>query len=935
MAFPTSGPFDERRGYTRFPEFRDRLQARDFWIAEQARQTPELTRLIGSGIAPPFDELPFVGLVIHDTQGTKLFDPAAETRVFHRFEDVPPLLVQSLLFIENRNISYGASPREDPAIDWSRTARAFALYTSRKMGLDAPREGASTLATQLEKYRHSPQGRTSSPTDKLHQMLGASLAAYHSGPDTRKAREHIVLDYLNTMPLSAAPGVGEVNGLGEGLRVWFAMDLSDVRAALGQPRPTPAKARAYRHCLALLYAVHAPTRYLAEDRHALESRIDGYASLLESAGVIDAPLLTLMRRTPLEFAAPAPAAQPPQFVEKAVDAVRLELAKLLGVPNLYDLDRLDVQVDSTIDGALQEDVTQLLRRLSSPEFVLANGLRAPRILAKGDPRNVMYSFLLIESRPEGNLVRVRSDTRESPFEMNEGMKLELGSTAKLRTLAHYLDVMAQLYDELSPLDTGALEHRDGQARDALTRWTALTLSAEPRLDLETFLSKALERQYSANPAEVFFTGGGIHRFRNFEPRDNSRLMSVREAVVHSTNLVFIRLMRDLVRFHEARLPYDSRAVLEQTDDPTRTQLLEQIADDEGRQVLARVYRRYQGLSQSAILARLLNKNVRSHRDLAIVFYAWRGGASVGALSSWLKEYVGQVTPEEVQRLERAYGNPHLTIADFGYLLNTNPLELWGSGELARNPQTSWNELLTDSLPARHIASEWLFKTRNRKAQNARLRIRIEQDAFARMTPYWRKLGFPFDELVPSYATAIGSSADRPLALAELMGIIVNDGWRRPTMDIRRVGFGMGTPYHTVFEPTPRVGERVMRTPIARVLRAVLAEVVEHGTARRVNHAFADENGVPIRIGGKTGTGDNRIKTFARGGRLLSSHVVSRTAGFVFYVGDRWFGVITASVSAPQAQEYTFTSSLPLALLKLLAPTLDWTIRRECQCKLRN
>jgi membrane peptidoglycan carboxypeptidase len=248
---------------------------------------------------------------------------------------------------------------------------------------------------------------------------------------------------------------------------------------------------------------------------------------------------------------------------------------------------------------------------------------------------------------------------------------------------------------------------------------------------------------------------------------------------------------------------------------------------------------------------------------------------------------------------------------------------------------SWNELLTRSLQARRLASEWLFKTRNSKAQDLRLRIRIERDAFARMTPYWRKLGFPFDELVPSYATAIGSSADRPLALAELMGIIVNDGLRRPTIDIRRLGFGMGTPYHTVFEQTPRTGERVMRTPIARLLRAVLAQVVEHGTARRVNHAFADDNGVPIRIGGKTGTGDNRIETFARGGRLLSSHVVSRTAGFVFYVGDRWFGVITASVSGPQAQEYTFTSSLPLAVLKLLAPMLDSAIRRECQCQLRD
>jgi membrane peptidoglycan carboxypeptidase len=92
---------------------------------------------------------------------------------------------------------------------------------------------------------------------------------------------------------------------------------------------------------------------------------------------------------------------------------------------------------------------------------------------------------------------------------------------------------------------------------------------------------------------------------------------------------------------------------------------------------------------------------------------------------------------------------------------------------------SQGRTLTRSLRARQVASEWLFKTRNHRAQDLRLRIRIERDAFARVTPYWRALGFPFHQLVPSYATAIGSSADWPLALAELMGIIVNDGQRRP------------------------------------------------------------------------------------------------------------------------------------------------------------
>jgi len=711
------------------------------------------------------------------------------------------------------------------------------------------------------------------------------------------------------------------------------MDLAYVHAALEQPQADIEKARAYRHVLALLYAVHAPTRYLVRNHRALESRIDAYAGLLQSAGIIDARLLILMQRVPLEFAVGALPEGPPRFVEhKAVNAVRLEVAGLPDVPNFYDLDRLHVRIDSTIDGALQDQVTRVLRRLASPTFVAANGLHEPRMLARGDPRQVTYSFLLLESRPEANFVRVQTDTRNSPFDINEGMKLELGSTAKLRTLAHYLEVMTQLHGELSPLDTLALQERAANARDSLTGWAAATLHAEPGLDLEAFLSDALERPYSASPVELFSTGGGVHRFHNFESQDNRRVMSVREAAVHSTNLVYIRVMRDLVHFHEARLPYDASAVLAGRDAPTREKLLAQIADDETRKVLAHAYHRYRELRPPEILARLLGKRARSHRQLAMVFYAWRAGdaattrVGANALAGWLQAGGGDVRPDEVQRLEHAYGNPRLNIADFGYLLNLHPLELWCAGELSRNPQISWHDLLARSAKERGIASTWPFNTRNRKAQDVRLRARIERDAFTRMTPYWRSLGFPFEALVPSYATSIGSSGDRPMALAELMGIILNEGYRRPTIRVRRLGFGVGTPYHTVLERIPGEGDPVMQASVARLLRKVLTEVVEHGTARRVNRAFADEIGVPIRVAGKTGSGDNRLETFARGGKLVSSHAVSRTATFVFYLGDRWFGVITASVSGPQSASYAFTSSLPLAVLKLLAPTLSATIR---------
>jgi hypothetical protein len=43
---------------------------------------------------------------------------------------------------------------------------------------------------------------------------------------------------------------------------------------------------------------------------------------------------------------------------------------------------------------------------------------------------------------------------------------------------------------------------------------------------------------------------------------------------------------------------------------------------------------------------------------------------------------------------------------------------------------------------------------------------------------------------------------------------------------------------------------------------------------------------------------------------------------VFYIGDRYFGVISASVLGKQAENYTFTSALPVAILKLLAPALN-------------
>jgi hypothetical protein len=306
----------------------------------------------------------------------------------------------------------------------------------------------------------------------------------------------------------------------------------------------------------------------------------------------------------------------------------------------------------------------------------------------------------------------------------------------------------------------------------------------------------------------------------------------------------------------------------------------------------------------------------------VAFYAWHSGAHQEELARWLDARVPDIAMAEIRRLSRAYGNPQLTLADYGYLLDVHPLEIWCAGELLRTPATSFGELNARAADAKRVSSAWLFETRNRRAQDLRLKIQIERDAFDRMTAYWRRLGFPFERLVPSYATAIGSSSDRPAALAELIGIVVNEGRRRPAFLIERLSFAPGTPYHTVFAPAAAVGDPVMQPGVARVLRDVLTEVVEEGTGRRLKGVLHSPDGALVTVGGKTGSGDNRYETFSRRGHLKSSRVVSRTAAFVFYIGDRYYGVITASVDGPAAQDYRFTSSLPLAMLKLLAPQLE-------------
>jgi hypothetical protein len=202
ISFPRSGPFDERKGYSKLPGFQTRLTSQGYKIAEQARQSETMLTLLEHGVSPPYSERPDTGLEIRGVDGSSLFRYGQSEFLFGKIDTIPPLIVKTLLFLENRDLDRPATRWQNPVIEWDRILKAALLYVGAKVHLPVPVQGGSTLAVQLEKFRHSPNGRTDSPLEKLRQIMGASLKAYQEGANTRVWRERIIVD----LPQQRAPG---------------------------------------------------------------------------------------------------------------------------------------------------------------------------------------------------------------------------------------------------------------------------------------------------------------------------------------------------------------------------------------------------------------------------------------------------------------------------------------------------------------------------------------------------------------------------------------------------------------------------------------------------------------------------------------------------------------------------------------------------------
>ena len=929
IRFPQSAPYDDRLGYADLPVFLRKLQTRDFEVVKQAQISSVMAEIVDAGYFAPYPEKIQSGLSILDCRNDSLFQARYPERIYERFDDIAPLLVQSLLFIENRELLDPSHPKRNPAVEWDRLANAVLIKAKSAIIGDGRSPGGSTLATQIEKYQHAFEGRTSSIREKLQQMVSASLRAYQQGEDTSAVRRQIVLSYINTMPLSAKAGFGEVHGLGDGLWAWYGRDFKQVnrilKSAAAQNGDVSEQAQLYKQALSLLISQRRPSYYFDADEAALERLTDSHLRLLGSAGVITPALRYAALQAKLNRRGDRVPAAPVSFVtQKAANTVRTHLAGLLGGSRLYDLDRLDLSVASTLDAPVQTAVTDLLRDLREPAKARAAGLSARQLLERGDPAKVVYSFTLYERGADTNYLRVQTDNFDQPLNINEGTKLDLGSTAKLRTLVTYLDIMDKLHQRLALLDKTQLRALAVDRKDDLTRWAVDYFLATKDKSLGTLLDAALERRYSASTAEGFFTGGGLHHFDNFKREDNGKVMSVRDGLRNSVNLVFIRLMRDIVHHYMFLTPGSSAKLLQDADDPRRVAYLERFADREGQVFMRRFLVKYQGKTAQEAQELLLGPVRPTTSRLAAILRTIEPDATLAQFTAFVKDNLPDgIDPAEpkLAKLYAQFAPGQMSLADRGYLASVHPLELWLVGYLRKHPGASQTQVMQASSAERQTVYAWLFSTHRKQAQDKRILGLLEGEGFLEIHRQWARMGYPFDSLVPSYATSLGASADRPAALAELMGILVNDGVRKPNTRIQSLHFAAATPYETLLQYKAGKGEQVLAPEVAQAVRVAIRRVVEDGTAKRVNKAFVRPDGSIIAVGGKTGTGDQRFDTYGAGGRLIQSRVVNRSATFVFNIDERFFGTLIAYVPGAQAAAYDFTSGLPVQLLKVLAPTL--------------
>ena len=142
-----------------------------------------------SGFPPPLREPPSGGLASKTAAASRSSTPARRQATRTSLSMPPPRGAVAPLRREPRAPATTCTRTATRSLEWDRLGRAGHRSTcARWLGAGAPAAGGSTLATQIEKFRHSPGGLTESPLEKLRQIACGEPARLPARAATARGR---------------------------------------------------------------------------------------------------------------------------------------------------------------------------------------------------------------------------------------------------------------------------------------------------------------------------------------------------------------------------------------------------------------------------------------------------------------------------------------------------------------------------------------------------------------------------------------------------------------------------------------------------------------------------------------------------------------------------------------------------------------------------
>ncbi len=304
-----------------------------------------------------------------------------EDRILVRLDEVPPLLIQTLLAMEDRDFyhHFGLSPR----------AIARAVWADIRAGRIV--QGGSTLTQQLVKnFFLSPER---SLARKINEALMALIL------EARYDKDAILEAYLNEIYLGQ-DGARAIHGFGLASEYYFSRNLNELQI----------------HHIALLVGLVRGPIYYNPRRHperALKRR-NLVLDILHRQGIIDDRTWRRAKRQPLDVTPyfHRPSARYPAFLELVRRQLSLEYPEeALTSEGLKIFTTLDIRVQDALERTVSRIVPRLekgyrtsrletatvVTRRSSGEIVALVGGR--------DPRQAGLNRALDSARPIGSLIK--------------------------------------------------------------------------------------------------------------------------------------------------------------------------------------------------------------------------------------------------------------------------------------------------------------------------------------------------------------------------------------------------------------------------------------------------------------------------------------------------------------------------------------------------